>query len=121
MGNMERRDKSYTKENTEDFAWQSSDASSRPLPNYHARSRDDLLHRKREGTDLYNRAARSTDDYVGGPCWSAGVLLVVAASSATSRNHHQKCQRDQQQGKTVATPARRAQDENTGQRESAAG
>jgi hypothetical protein len=49
---MERRDKSYTKENAEDFEWESSDAQSKALPTYQAPSTDNLLHRKGEGIAL---------------------------------------------------------------------
>jgi hypothetical protein len=52
MGNMERRDKSYTKENAEDFEWESFDVPSQSPSNYHGRSTDDLEHRKREGSGL---------------------------------------------------------------------
>jgi len=118
---MERRDKSYTKENAEDFEREPTDVPSKSLSNYYGRSGDNLLHRKREGVGLENRPARGSDPHVIGPGWGAGVLLVVATtSSSTSRNHHQKRQGDQQQGKIVATPARRSKDENTRQRESAA-
>jgi hypothetical protein len=34
MGNMERRDKSYTKENAEDLEGESSDVPSKSLSNY---------------------------------------------------------------------------------------
>ena len=40
MGNRERRDKSYTKENAEDLEWEASDVPLKSLSNDHGRSTD---------------------------------------------------------------------------------